>query len=287
MAYDFGRVWVAPIDEPRTIERIDPVSRAADPKLFRMPKGTTGRLATGFGDLWVPVAEHTWHLVAMDPESGHVRCDAKTGIGYNVAAGEDAVWVSNFAGLTVSRVDPRNCTSETIHLPGIGGSPSGIGLGFGYVWVADSQSGVVYKIDQATHKVVDRIRVSELGSGYQSDIVALSGSMWVASPVTDTIERIDPITGPVRSDDPPAVRTTRPRRGERQSVGDGIEGPVLQLLRGGGYMCVPRPSVSGPRGALQNRGRSGRPLARASLFTASTWWIWVLPASKLSAEAAM
>jgi len=193
MAYDFGRVWVAPIDEPRTIERIDPVSRAADPKLFRMPKGTTGRLATGFEKVWVPVAEKSWHLVGIDPESGKPRCDVKTGIGYNVAAGEDAVWVSG-AGLTVAWVDPRNCSSKTVDLPGIGGSPSGIGLGFGYIWIADSQSGVVYKIDQATHTVVDRIRVSELGSSYQSDIVALDGSMWVASPVTDTIERIDPIS---------------------------------------------------------------------------------------------
>jgi streptogramin lyase len=63
--------------------------------------------------------------------------------------------------------------------------------------VSDSRSGVVYKIDPATHTVVKRITVSDIGSSYQSDIVAADGSMWVASPVSNTIERIDPVTNDV------------------------------------------------------------------------------------------
>jgi streptogramin lyase len=35
------------------------------------------------------------------------------------------------------------------------------------------------------------------GPGYQSDVVELDGSMWVASPDADTIEQIDPDTNAV------------------------------------------------------------------------------------------
>jgi class 3 adenylate cyclase len=199
MVSDFGSVYVAPLNNGRIIERFDPGDRTAPPKIFPTP-GTTGRLASGGGRLWVPVTRACcWHVVAMDPETGHTSCDAKTD-GYAVGYGEGAVWVVNL-DFTVSWITPRvgrpTCRSEPIRLPGINGEPSGIGFGFGFVWVADSEAGVVYKIDPTTHEVVKRIAVSDPGSGYQSDIVALDGSMWVASPATDTIERINPVTDKV------------------------------------------------------------------------------------------
>jgi len=75
--------------------------------------------------------------------------------------------------------------------------PTGIGFGFGFVWVSDSIAGVVYKIDPSALRVVDTIPVSGPGRGYQSDVVELDGSMWVASPDADTIEQIDPDTNAV------------------------------------------------------------------------------------------
>jgi class 3 adenylate cyclase len=193
-----GKVYVAPLNNARIIERFNPADRSADPKPFKMP-GTTGRLASGFGAVWVPVAERDdWHIVKMDPLTGHVLCDEKTGgAAFNVATGEGAVWVSDWGGLTVWRVDPDNCRAKAIHIEGIGGSLSGIARGFGFVWVADSQSGKVYKIDPISLKVKAKIPVSDIGSSWQSDIVSLDGGMWVASPVTNSIERIDPTTDKV------------------------------------------------------------------------------------------
>jgi len=139
MVFDFGRVWVAPVDQPRTIERIDPVERNADPKLFNTP-GSVGRLASGYGELWVPVWEDDgWHIVAMDPETGHPRCNGYTPGGIpvllgsvgNVAAGEDAVWTTDQVDFTVWRIDRQRVNQRRsvsrVSVERLPGSASGSG----------------------------------------------------------------------------------------------------------------------------------------------------------------
>jgi DNA-binding beta-propeller fold protein YncE len=195
MVYSAGNIWVAPIDE-HALEAIDPETGVADPdRRIPMP-GTTGRLAAD-DTLWVPVFEGCcWHILSVTPD-GSLRCDQGMHPGgYEVAFGEGSVWVAT--GLTVMKVDPDTCEGEPIHLPGINGEPSGIGFGFGSVWVSDAEAGVVYRIDPATDGVDPPIRIGDLGPGYQSDIVMLGDSMWVTDPGGHRIVRIDPLTSQVR-----------------------------------------------------------------------------------------
>jgi streptogramin lyase len=100
----------------------------------------------------------------------------------------------------VSKVDPVTGHTSKIHLQGVPNSPSGIGFGFQSVWVSDTFNGVVYRIDPATLKIIDTVRVAapDLVAPF-SDIVELDGSMWVSSPTRYTIERIDPATDTVQS----------------------------------------------------------------------------------------
>jgi class 3 adenylate cyclase len=197
MVYAFGSIWVAPIGE-KAIEAIDPQTGVVDPTHRISVPGTTGRLAAD-DTLWVPVAErHGWHILSVTSD-GNVLCDHKTNpLGYNVGVGEGSVWVSNGAGLSVTKVDPGSCDGTSIALPGINGAPSGVGIGFGSVWLSNAESGVVYRIDPATEKVINTIRIGDLGPGYQSDIVMLGDSIWVTDPGGHAIDRIDPVTNTVR-----------------------------------------------------------------------------------------
>jgi hypothetical protein len=194
MVHAFDGVYVTPVDSPRSVEKIDPTRGIADPPPLKTT-GQTGDLAFGSGDLWVSVREGITGYVEAMSRHGQFRCQGRVGNGpNNVAYGEKAVWISDHDYFTVTKVDPATCKTYPIALKATSGEPTGIGFGFGFVWVSDSFAGVVYKIDPSTLRVVDTISVSGPGGGYQSDVVKLDGSMWVASPDTDTIEQIDPNT---------------------------------------------------------------------------------------------
>jgi len=197
MVHAFDGVYVTPVDSPRSVEKIDPSLGVADPPPLKTT-GQTGDLAFGSGDLWVSVREgNTGYVEAMSPH-GQFRCQGRVGNGAtNVAYGQKAVWVSDHDYFSVTKVSPVTCKSYPVPLTGTSGEPTGIGFGFGFVWVSDSIAGVVYKIDPSALRVVDTIPVSGPGRGYQSDVVELDGSMWVASPDADTIEQIDPDTNAV------------------------------------------------------------------------------------------
>jgi virginiamycin B lyase len=55
----------------------------------------------------------------------------------------------------------------------------------------------VYRIDPATDQVVATIPVGKPSSEYASDVAAADGSMWVTSPESKTIVRINPATNSV------------------------------------------------------------------------------------------
>jgi len=124
-----------------------------------------------------------------------VSIHARTGEdGYTVAVGEGYAWATAPRDFTITRIDPRTGETRTIELPGINGSPSGIGFGFQSVWVSDTQNGLVYRIDPATMKVISTITVAQPDSvPTYSDVVELDGTMWVTNGGERTVVPIDPI----------------------------------------------------------------------------------------------
>jgi YVTN family beta-propeller protein len=109
----------------------------------------------------------------------------------NVALGDDAIWVTNTATGTVSRID-RETRSVRQTIP-VGSSPSGIAVGAGAVWVADHLDGTVTRIDPETNDVVDTITV---GNGAAA-VAFGDGSIWVTNSSDRTVSRIDPVSGRV------------------------------------------------------------------------------------------
>ena len=125
--------------------------------------------------------------------SGTGKISAEVPVGEtptHIAVGEDAIWVTNTDGDSVSRIDPvKRIVVDTIP---VGKGPSGIALGDGFVWVTNSLENTVSKIDPNANGgggggVVDTIRVGNGPAG----IVYAAGSIWVANTGDDTITRID------------------------------------------------------------------------------------------------
>jgi YVTN family beta-propeller protein len=73
----------------------------------------------------------------------------------------------------------------------VGNSPAGVAVGQGSVWVSNSGDGTVSRIDVETNEVSDTL---DLGSG-PSGIAFGDGALWVADSIGATLLRVDPTSG--------------------------------------------------------------------------------------------
>ena len=109
-----------------------------------------------------------------------------------VAFGEGAIWVTNSADGTVSRISPR-ASRVTKTFPAVIGA-SGVAVGFGRVWIVSPSSASVVALDPHSGEVLKRI-----GVGVEPNAVAVGGeSVWVANRADDTVSKIDAQTASVR-----------------------------------------------------------------------------------------
>jgi DNA-binding beta-propeller fold protein YncE len=109
----------------------------------------------------------------------------------DLAVGRDAVWVSNGASGTVTRVDP---VSDRALGPAIrtGRFPTAVAVGSHDVWVVNSGDGTLARVDPRENLVVGR-RVP-VGRDPQ-DVAIGFGSVWVANRGDGTLSRVDERTG--------------------------------------------------------------------------------------------
>jgi YVTN family beta-propeller protein len=108
-----------------------------------------------------------------------------------LAAGDGAVWSTNYNAGTVSRIDPAmHSVVQTIP---VGSTPSSVAVGAGAVWVSDNVSARLDRIDPTVDRVVQSIPVGNAPTG----VTVGDGSVWVANSSDGTLSRIDAITGAV------------------------------------------------------------------------------------------
>ena len=106
-----------------------------------------------------------------------------------VAAGRNAVWVTDSSNGVLLRVDPRLQTCRRSDPGWLG--PLGVAVGGGSVWVANSEDGTVSQVDPSTDRVVATIRVGNGPAG----IAYGAGSVWVLNAIDATLFRIAPASG--------------------------------------------------------------------------------------------
>jgi YVTN family beta-propeller protein len=138
------------------------------------------------------------------PEFGAIVATIPVGeLPRHMAASDDALWVTNSADGTVSRIDiATNQVVATINVVPDGQAVTGvdgatqvdaIAVGGGAVWVTALNSAQLVRIDPATNEVVARISLSagvhELEYG--------GDALWGKGSFSNTILRIDPATNTV------------------------------------------------------------------------------------------
>jgi peptide/nickel transport system substrate-binding protein len=183
-------IWVASSNPTGTfvpVSRIDPQFNSIDPivRVGNVVPNTPASIAGYAGALWV--APYSGEATELDPQTGRQVSQLDPNAApAGVAVGNGAVWISDSAAGTVTRIDPTDLTTP---IP-VGHGPSGIAVGAGAVWVADTGDNAVVRIDPDTRAVTTTIPVGNSPIG----IAVGGGSVWVANSGDGTVTRIDPDT---------------------------------------------------------------------------------------------
>ena len=152
-------------------------------------------LSSGGGGVAVVVPNS---LAVVDQKANKIVDDVAVAPN-GLAAGRDAIWVTDAVGNTVSRIDPK--TNEVRQTTQVGDGPEGVAIGSGALWVANGLDGTVSRIDLATGQVVQTIPVGNGPSG----VAYGEGAVWVANSTDGTVSRLDPDTGRVTDTLPAAI----------------------------------------------------------------------------------
>jgi virginiamycin B lyase len=159
------------------------------------PTDSCGAFDAGFGAVWS----------ATCGAPGLVRIDVKTNkltpvdIGgllpeseASIGAGEGGVWmIIDGSPRKLIKVDPK--TLKVAASYDIDGSPTGVRVGLGAVWVTDPVHAILHRFDPTTGKLVADITV---GSSPAFFAVG-EGAVWTMNQFDGTISRIDPATNTV------------------------------------------------------------------------------------------
>src|ERR671931_589074 len=127
-------------------------------------------LTTGAGSVWV--ADYSGHrVIRLDPRRNRVVARIRLdGSPYAAAFGAGAVWISSYDQRHVWRIDPR--ANRVVAAVDIGfAQQSGLTVANGVVWVAVFGSGKLARIDSARNAVTGTVSVG----GEPEDVVVTPG----------------------------------------------------------------------------------------------------------------
>ena len=121
-------------------------------------------------------------VIHIDLESGQLVSTIDVGAGEfgDIAAGDDAVWVTTFDENTVSRIDPTS--DEIVAVIEVGANPEDLLVTPNAIWVSNHRDGSLSRIDPATNKVVATVKVGPKGPSGPKEIALVAGDLWTAIP---------------------------------------------------------------------------------------------------------
>lgn len=112
----------------------------------------------------------------------------------NLLATPTAIWLADFDGSQVVRLDPT--TGAQVAQIAVGAAEDVIDVK-GTIWVTNHHEGSVSRIDAATNTVVDTTLIGVGGSNGPQQLTEGAGSVWVGESNNHTVIRLDPATGKV------------------------------------------------------------------------------------------
>jgi virginiamycin B lyase len=106
-----------------------------------------------------------------------------------VGIGPDAVWISNKAKDSISRIDPAS--NRLVTTVTVGRAPcSGLGVGFGSVWVPSCGDRRIDRVDAGSNRVVAQIQ-TPVGDS-EGGIATGVGGVWLVTDRKGTLLHVDP-----------------------------------------------------------------------------------------------
>lgn len=164
--------------------------------------------AQGFHSVWVLSQANTSTIERINPRTNRVTANIDLGLGQptgndpepgSLAAGDGAVWVSDYFRNAVDRISPA--TNRVVAKIAVGLSPSGLVAAYGKVFVVNSNDGTLSRINPATNRVHGTVAVGfkpPFGANFPRP-AAFRGSIWVPVPSLQEVVRVDPLTMTVRA----------------------------------------------------------------------------------------
>ena len=189
---------------------------APTPGKSTLPSAFPARASGGPGSLAltvIPVRQPS-ELAVLGPAvwaiagSGLARIDIATNqvTPFDVGAGSDsldnlaatpaAIWVADFDGSEVRKVDPAS--GAAVDTIAVGAAEDVLPVG-GAVWVTNHHEGSVTRIDAASGRVLGTVTVGQAGTGGPQQLAEGAGSVWTDESNNSTLVRMDPASGKVQA----------------------------------------------------------------------------------------
>jgi streptogramin lyase/predicted Ser/Thr protein kinase len=183
VAFGAGSVWVADPGSGEVL-RVDPTRRRVEERIA--VGGRPGAIAFGGDRVWV-ADESGAGITVINAKGGTVyrRGVAPHIAPLRLAVGAGGLWVSSATTGAIRRVD----LGDAVAGPPIqvGRGPAGITVARGYVWVANSRSATVARVDPSVNARVGEPIAIE---GRPGGIDAGTDVVWVANATADSVSRI-------------------------------------------------------------------------------------------------
>ncbi len=126
-------------------------------------------------------------LYRIDPQAGKVVGSVElAGLPRGVAAGDGAVWVTDYSDDKVIEINPSSLQIESSL--SVADAPTSITTGAGTVWVISSNDGILTAIDPASAKIRDTLKIT---NSFLDGVVYGAGAVWVPS-VDFHVTKVDP-----------------------------------------------------------------------------------------------
>ena len=160
-----------------------------DADVFRVPGTDTGYLSVTDEAVWAAVSNG---LVRIDPTTLEYE-QIEQNPRFGMAARQDAVWVTDFDGGTVSWFDPA--TNERTDVAELSGNPAAVATFGDSVWVAQQRGDSVTRLDESSGQVVAEVPFGH--GGFVKGIAADAQGVWAGISTEGPVVRIDPSTNEV------------------------------------------------------------------------------------------
>jgi virginiamycin B lyase len=206
-------VWVGSTG-PDAVHRIDPKTnkRVATVKL---PGEPCAGLATGFGNLWVPLCTHPATLAKVDLERNTLAAVLQigpAGAEGGITASTDSIWLVVDKNGSLARIDPdKGTVRQTIQIPPGSYNPFYLD---GQVWVTRADGAEVTSVDAHDGAVLGTVKTGP----NPRFLTAGAGVVWTLNQGDGSLTRIDARTRQVTQ----TVALGTPGHGGDISIGGGM-----------------------------------------------------------------